>query len=330
MDDSYKLTIIISNYNQEKFLAETIESALSQKVNFSYKIIVTDDCSCLDRSKEIIKQYIKKYDNIEAIFAEENKGYLTNILRAKEKTKTKYFCLLDAEDFWTDTNFLQRAYDFLENHLEYTIFESNVEVESEDCNSKHTFISPKINSGTYSKAMYLNNEFIPITQTTGMVFRNCIFSDGIPQIMKDAVGTRSERSFEGDTGRFIIHLKYGLAYYDKSIVGVYRVTKNGIWTSLSTAKKQIINARFYPDYYNFYGTDIAFFVNRAYKSLQAYIATKKKELILLNRKDEFIDEYEKLMFNDVYYFCKKNENEIVRENKRLKCKIRQILKIIRE
>ena len=328
MKEPYELTVIISCYNQEKHIAETMDSALSQRVGFPFRIIIADDDSRQDRSREIIREYALRYDQIEPIFAEENKGYLANILRAKARTKTKYFCLLDADDFWTDRDFLQRAYDFLEDHQEYTIYESNVEVMTEDGKKRRRYISSRHQSGTYSKEMFLKNKAVPITQTTGMVFRNCIFADGIPEIMTDAVGTRSERSFEGDTGRFIMHLKYGLAYYDDRIAGVYRVTKNGIWTSLSAAKKQIITARFYPDYYRFYGSDIGFFVNKAYWSLQAYLFEKQKELTDLTR-EEFIDEYEKLMFDDVYSFCKQYEDEIVRDRRGLKDKARQILRIVR-
>ena len=321
------MTIIISNYNQEKHLAETIESVLTQRVSFPFKIIITEDGSSLDRSREIIRDYASRYDMIEPIFAEENKGYLANILRAKTRTRTKYFCLLDADDYWTDRDFLQRACDFLNTHEEYSIYEANVEVV--DGKNRRPFISPGRKSGTYSKEMYLNNESIPVTQTTGMVCRNCIFSNGIPKEMADAVGTRSERSYEGDTGRFIMHLKYGLAYYDSHIVGVYRITENGIWTSLSEAKKRIITAHFYPDYYRFYGTNVDFFVSRAYENLQSYLTEKQKELVSFQKEDDFIDEYEKQMFEDVYLFCKQYENEIIRSKPGLKDKARQILRVIR-
>ena len=271
-----EMTIIISNYNQEEHIAETIDSVFRQRVHFPFKIIIADDCSSRDRSRDIIRDYASRYDNIEVIFGEENKGYLSNILRAKAKLKTRFFCLLDADDYWKDRDFLQRAYDFLNTHEDYTIYEANVDVADGD--KEHPFISPRIKSGTYSREMYLNNELVPITQTTGMVFRNCIFRDGIPDIMRNAVGTRSERSYEGDMGRFVMHLKYGLAYYDNRIIGVYRITENGIWTSLSKAKKRIITARFFQDYYQFYGSNVDFFVNRAYKNLQLYLAEKQKEL----------------------------------------------------
>lgn len=324
------LTVIISNYNQEKHVSETIDSALAQNTSFPYKIIISDDYSCKDRSKEIIQEYARKHRNIETLFASENKGYLTNVLRALNRTNTKYFCLLDADDYWTDPFFLQRACGFLETHGEYSIFEANVEVASEDGKNKYPLVSHKCKSGTYSKEMLLNNERVPFTQTTGMVFRNSIFITGIPDIIKNAVGTRSERSFEGDAGRLMMHLKEGLAYYDSRIVGVYRLTENGIWNSLSKTQKKILSARLFFDLYQYYGTNVDFFVNKAYKYLQAYLSEKQKELIGLTRSDEFIDEYERLMFDDVYFFCKKYADEIPPEKNSLKEKIKKIVGIIRQ
>ena len=328
MKEPYELTIIISNYNQEKHIAETIDSALYQRVNFPLKIIVADDYSTKDHSREIIREYAERYENIEAILATENRGYLTNILRAKAITKTKYFCLLDVDDYWTDRNFLQRAYDFLEEHNEYSIYESNVEVF--DGINRHPCISPKRRSGTYSKEMFLNGEVVPITQTTGMFLRNSIFINGIPRIMTEAVGTRSERSFEGDTGRFTMHLKYGLAYYDSHIVGVYRLTENGIWNSLRESKKRIITARMQMDYYSYYDSMAPIFINKAYKAFQRYLQEKQHEFIALIREDEYIDEEEHLMVEDVYKFCKEHENDIFREKNGLIDKAKQIYRIMRE
>lgn len=330
MNDPYELTIIISCYDQERYLSETIDSVFAQRVTFPFKVIIADDHSCKDRSREVIRDHAEKHSNIEAILAEENKGYLSNILRAIERMKTKYFCLLDADDYWTDPDFLQRAYDFLETHEEYAIYESNVEVLEEDGRSRHPFLSPRKKTGTYNKEMLLNDRSVPITQTTGMFFRNCIFINGIPEIMEKAVGTRSERSFEGDTGRFMMHLKEGPAYYDSKCVGVYRLTGSGIWNSLSPARKKIISARMQLDYQQYYGVNPAFFVNRAFRLLQAYLEEKQKELLHPDDKNIFIDEYEKQMCDDVYSFCKQYEKEISLKKYGIKEKLRKIVRIIRE
>ena len=171
--------------------------------------------------------------------------------------------------------------------------------------------------------MLLNDRFVPITQTTGMFFRNCIFINGIPEIMEKAVGTRSERSFEGDTGRFMMHLKEGPAYYDSKCVGVYRLTGSGIWNSLSPASKKLISARMQLDYQQYYGVNPAFFVNRAFRLLRAYLEEKQKELL-------HPDSHRRRGCDDVYSFCRQYESEISVEKYGIKEKLRKIVRIIRE
>lgn len=328
----FELTIIMSNYNQERYIKRAIESVFSQKVNFKFRLLIVDDYSCMDNSREVIKNYVAQYDNIEAIFGEENGGYLKNVLRGKAVTRTKYFCLLDADDYWTDQGFLQRAYDFLEEHSEYTIYESNVYVLTDESIEKQelskTFLSKRYKTGTYSQKMFVNNERVPITQTTGMFFRNTIFKSGIPEVMSNAVGTRAERSFEGDTDRFIMHLKTGLAFYDSSPVGVYRLTADGIWVRLKRSKKMLINARAYMDYYRYYQSDLPFFANKSWYYLCRYFEEKIKDINSFEKEYECIEEDEFLNINEIYNFCFKNRMEIKQRNLGIKQKAKIIIKTI--
>jgi len=141
--------------------------------------------------------------------------------------------------------------------------------------------------------------------------------------------TRSERSFEGDTGRFMMHIKEGPAYYDSRAVGVYRLTENGIWNSLAESKKRLISARMQLDYHAYYGSGPAFFVNRAYDAFQAYFREKEKELEVMKRQVPFMDEEERLMIEDVYQFCKEHERDLHREKSGLLKKAKRIYRILR-
>ena len=68
MDNTAKVTIIMSNYNQEKFIEQAIESVLAQETDFDWQLIITDDHSTKDNSVEIIKRYAEKYpDKIKAL-----------------------------------------------------------------------------------------------------------------------------------------------------------------------------------------------------------------------------------------------------------------------
>ena len=266
---NYKITVIMSNYNQAHFLPQAIDSVLKQKTDFDVQLIISDDCSTKDNSVEVIKAYADKYpDKIKALLNTENGRYLKNILRAKAVIKTPYFCLLDADDYWTDENYLQDAVNFLEANPDFTIYARNVICLSEQ-GEFTPYFSLDLQDADFDIESYLNDKIV-ITQTTGTVFRNIIFSKGIPDIMTNAIGTISERSFEGDAGRYIMHLKHGKAHFVNKASGVYRVLSSGIWSRLTDFEKHAINAQCILDWNEYYDKKYnSFFLQKAYKEWKA-------------------------------------------------------------
>ncbi|MCM1500047.1 MAG: glycosyltransferase, partial [Clostridium sp.] len=125
MNNNIEMTIIMPSYNRGEYIAEAIESVLRQKVTFDYKLVVADDGST-DNSLDVVDNYKDKYpDKIEIMISEKNHGLLPNCIRVYEKMKTKYFGMLDADDYWIDEKFLQKAYDFLEKNSEYVMYGCN-------------------------------------------------------------------------------------------------------------------------------------------------------------------------------------------------------------
>lgn len=179
-------------------------------------------------------------------------------------TKSPYFCLLDADDYYTDSNFLQRAYDYLEKNKDYVIYYENVKCVFQD-GAEKAFISEHASNNSYTINDYFD-EKIPIVQTTGQFYRNVIFINGIPKIMEDAVGTEAERSFEGDFDRFIMHLKYGKARFNNLFCGVYRVHPSGIFSGLSKLQKLLCQFQCYYDYNRYFENKyLGWFVGKMYE-----------------------------------------------------------------
>ncbi len=58
-----KVSVVCVTYNHEQYIAETIESFLSQETDFRFEIIIGEDCST-DNTLEIVNNYKKKYPNI--------------------------------------------------------------------------------------------------------------------------------------------------------------------------------------------------------------------------------------------------------------------------
>jgi glycosyltransferase involved in cell wall biosynthesis len=54
------VSIASITYNHEKYISKAIEGALMQKTNFSFEIVIGEDCST-DGTQEIVFEYAKKY-----------------------------------------------------------------------------------------------------------------------------------------------------------------------------------------------------------------------------------------------------------------------------
>lgn len=104
-----KVTIIITNYNKEKYLLESIESALNQTYQ-SFELLIIDDGST-DNSKEVIEKY-REYSNV-IIEYQENNGVIYTRNRAIGLAKGKYILQLDGDDK-LHPNYLKWAVPVLE------------------------------------------------------------------------------------------------------------------------------------------------------------------------------------------------------------------------
>lgn len=105
--NNQKITVIVPCFNVEKYLERCVESILRQTYK-NIEIILVDDFSS-DSTKKIIRNYVKKYKNIRAIYNKQNhrQGYSRNI--AIKETKTEYISFVDSDD-WLESNFLEELY----------------------------------------------------------------------------------------------------------------------------------------------------------------------------------------------------------------------------
>lgn len=98
MDESIKLSVVVSCYRQEKYISECLNSILMQKVNFNYELIIADDCSP-DKTREVIQQFHKKYpEKIKLLFQEANVGAAKNYIAVHNMANGKYVAHFDGDD----------------------------------------------------------------------------------------------------------------------------------------------------------------------------------------------------------------------------------------
>src|SRR5580704_2775124 len=95
---SYPLiSILMTAYNREKFIAEAIESVLASTFE-DFELIIVDDCS-IDSTIEIAKTYERNDARIKVYRNENNLGDYPNRNRAASYAKGKYLKYIDADDY---------------------------------------------------------------------------------------------------------------------------------------------------------------------------------------------------------------------------------------
>ncbi|WP_419771202.1 MAG: glycosyltransferase family 2 protein [Candidatus Marinarcus sp.] len=110
------VSVVIDNYNYEKYIANAIDSVLNQSYE-NYEIIVVDDGST-DSSKEIINSYTQKEPTkIKAIF-KENGGQASAFNIGIKEIKGELICFLDSDDEF-ESNKLEEIVALYEQGYEY-------------------------------------------------------------------------------------------------------------------------------------------------------------------------------------------------------------------
>jgi glycosyltransferase involved in cell wall biosynthesis len=158
-----KISVVINNYNYERYLADAIESALGQTYA-DCEVIVVDDGST-DGSRQLIEEY---GDRVEVIF-KENGGQASAFNVGIEAAKGEYILLLDADDV-LERYAVERsvaAIDETAIRLSYRLLCIDGEGQA---NGLFAFGGPSHFIGTLKDAI-LTQHFFPSTPTSGNLFR---------------------------------------------------------------------------------------------------------------------------------------------------------------
>lgn len=108
------LSVVMTTYNHESYIATAIESVLRQQTNFPIEIVIGEDCST-DRTLNIAMDYQAQYpEAIRIVRSESNVGWRENYRRTIAAARGRYIALLDGDDYFTHRKKLQMQVDLLE------------------------------------------------------------------------------------------------------------------------------------------------------------------------------------------------------------------------
>jgi len=116
------VTVLLPNYNNEKFLKECLDSLYNQSFQ-DFVIYFVDDCST-DQSVAIAKSY--PTEKIEITLKESNTGIVDTLNVGLAKIKSKYFIRMDGDDISHPDRF-KILVDFMETNQEFGVCSSAIE-----------------------------------------------------------------------------------------------------------------------------------------------------------------------------------------------------------
>ena len=148
--DYGKVSVIMPNYNGEKFLKETIDSVLSQTYQ-NLELIFIDDCST-DGSLEIVKSI--KDDRLIILSTEENGGAAKARNKGIDYATGKWLAFLDSDDLWTSDKLSRQLSFMVEKDVAFSFTHYDV---INELGEKQTEFRPKKTEYTYKQILKHNS-----------------------------------------------------------------------------------------------------------------------------------------------------------------------------
>jgi glycosyltransferase involved in cell wall biosynthesis len=136
------VSIVVNNYNGEKYLAECLDSILALEGDFDKQVIVIDDAST-DRSTEIIDAY-RKHRIFEFIVNSKNIGAAASINAGFFKARGEFFARIDYDDKYHRAA-ISIGIDALRRHPKASLVCGGVQMIDSD--GKHCGLSSPVMQG---------------------------------------------------------------------------------------------------------------------------------------------------------------------------------------
>jgi len=122
-----QVSICCITFNHEKFIEKTIISFLMQKTTIPFEIVVGEDGGC-DKTRVIIERLNLQFPGLIRLLPNEpNMGMHLNLIRTLNACKGKYIAICEGDDYWTDSQKLQKQWLYLEAHPECVVTHSGVQ-----------------------------------------------------------------------------------------------------------------------------------------------------------------------------------------------------------
>lgn len=226
----HKISACIITYNQEKYIAQCIESALMQQLSCDYEIVIGDDCSD-DKTSEICQAYANKFPGlIHYQKRNVNLGMRGNWQETINNCSGDLIAICEGDDYWTDPLKLEKQIEFLDTTHGAVAVSTNATMDCVQNEKKYFF---DLDDNFIHKIgiceIFENNVFPTLTGVyKAEVIKKINFQQGVDL---------------PDWYLIINVMQYGDIYRLNFVSSHYRIHQNGIFSSTTDRQKLLAHIR---------------------------------------------------------------------------------------
>lgn len=231
--DRMKVSVSMVTYNHGPFIAQAIESALMQKADFDFEIVVGDDCST-DGTRSIVAGYASRHPEIvKPVFHSANIGGPRNFASTVNACTGEYVALLDGDDYWTSPHKLQRQVEFLDRNSDFSVCFHNTREIEEGVPGPGSLLNPPDQPQATSIPDLLRCNYVG---TASVMYRRRLQS-ALPDFIFQAAYV--------DWLVLLSHARFGKLGYLPEEMAVWRRHKGGAWSGGSRTQRLQSQLEFY-------------------------------------------------------------------------------------
>jgi len=156
LNNNPKVSVVMSSYDGQKYLKQSVESILNQTFN-DFEFLIVNDAST-DKTLQILQEYSTRDSRITIINNEKNLGLTKSLNKALHISRGEYIARMDDDDISTPKR-LEKQLGFMQNNPEVVLCGTLAVV----VNEKREKIGDKILPTLYKdikKKLLFNNQFV--------------------------------------------------------------------------------------------------------------------------------------------------------------------------
>jgi glycosyltransferase involved in cell wall biosynthesis len=230
-----RVSVSVTTYNHERYIAQALDGVLMQETDFEYDVVVGDDCST-DGTRDIVLDYAARFpERVRPVLPEQNlgDGGKPMFIETIRHCRGALVAMLDGDDYWTAPDKLQRQVEFLDAHPDCSmVFHDALKVDESGARPPQPY-SPENTPPLLTTADLLRGN--PVASPTPMIRREVMTE--FPQWYLDSPW--------GDWPLYLMAAECGQVGYVPEVMAVYRAHGAGAWSRVDGVQRAATVIAFY-------------------------------------------------------------------------------------